>query len=110
MSKEVYTYGFSKEQKWPEGIRPIPVDTASMQILGWPFTKWPSGPFLVHYNASKEFVSKVAGDKPGKLRTAVIVPQGEWVPPERHLAYFDKRIQGADKEAILDFVGQEKQP
>lgn len=103
--KEVYTYGFPRDKRWPEEICPVPVDTTNLQALGWP-----SGPFLVHHGASKEFVNRVAQDRPGKLRTAVVVPQNEWVQPERHLAYFNTRILDGDRDAILAFVRQEKQP
>lgn len=105
MSKELYTYGFPKDKGWPEGICSVPLDISSLQTLGWP-----SGPFLVHHDASKEFVNRVAQDRPGKLRTAVVVPQNEWVQPERHLAYFNTRIPDGDEAAILTFVQQEKQP
>lgn len=103
MPKEVYTYGFAKDQKWPEEICPVPLDELGPKII-----KWPGGPIVVSFDKSAAFVRQVADQRPGGLRTAVLLPDG-WTPPARHLAYFDKRIPDGDKDAILDFAGQEKQ-
>lgn len=103
-SKEVYTYGFSKDQRWPEGICPVPLDSSVDGTIDWPH-----GPIVVHLDSSAEFVSKVFGGKSGRLTTAVVIPHNRWVPPERHLAYFDKQIPDGDENAILAFAKQEKQ-
>lgn len=103
-SKEIYTYGFPEGQEWPEGVSPIPLDANANKPI-----EWPGDPIVVHLDSSAEFVSRVLDDKPGKLTTAVVVPQDKWVPPQRHLPYFNKRIPDGDKDAILNFANQEKQ-
>lgn len=104
MPKEVYTYGFPKDKKWPEGICPLPLDASGDGTI-----EWPSGPIAVHLDSSAEFVRKVFGDRPGKLTTAVVFPRDKWVPPKRHLSYFNTRILDGDGDAILAFAKQQKQ-
>lgn len=98
-SKEIYTYGFPEGQEWPKGVYPVPLDAIDNEAI-----EWPNGPIAVHLDSSAQFVGKVFEDRPGKLTTAVVIPQNKWVPPERHLSYFDKRIPEGNEDAILDFA------
>lgn len=98
-SKEVYTYGFSKDRKWPEGVYPVPLDASGNEAI-----EWPSGPIVVSFSKSAAFVRQVANEKPGSLITAVLLPKDRWTPPERHIPYFNRKIWDGDESALVAFV------
>lgn len=99
MSKEVYTYGFSQDRRWPDGIHPVPLDASGPEVI-----EWPSGPIIVIFDNSAAFVQQVADKKPGCLRTAVLLPKDGWIPPVRHIPYFNQKIRDGDENALAAFV------
>lgn len=99
MSKELYTYGFLKDKKWPEGVSPVPLDASGPEVI-----EWPSGPIIVSFDNSAAFVRQVADRKPGHLRTAVLLPKGGWIPPARHIPYFNRKIRDGDESTLAAFV------
>lgn len=102
MPKEIYTYGFPRDKRWPEGVYPVPLEPSGDGNI-----EWPRGPIVVYFDSSAEFVRKVFRGRPGKLTTAVVIPPDKVIPPERHLAYFGGRILEDDEQGILAFL-QEK--